>query len=119
MTLLTGLCTVLSTIAVMVSILAVYFSSKALKVAAKGSAKSVSIQKLAMIEADLSETHQLIETLRDSLHKMRSRDGMKRLRAERAAVPDATTNPEAYKQHLRAQLTQAGRLNGKFHLGAT
>jgi hypothetical protein len=118
MLLSTGLATGLSTIACLVSILAAYFAFQALKSAARGSARSVSIQKLTALEADLTETHQLIETLRDSLHKMRSREGMKRLRKERAdAIPDAQSDPGAYKRHLRAQLTTAGKLNGRYHLG--
>ena len=120
MLLSTGLLTGLCTVALLVSILAAYFASRALKFAAQGSARSVSIQKLTALEADLTETHQLIETLRDSLHKMRSRDGMKRLRKERAdAIPDPVADPAGYKQHVRAQLAGAGKLNGRFHLGAS
>ena len=99
------------------SAVAVLFSIRACSIAATGCARSVSLQKLATIEADLTETHQLIESLRASLHRMRSRDASTKRNLEPKG-PDPS-DPVAYKRALRAQLSSAGKLNGRFHLGAS
>jgi len=116
----TGLSTVLSVGALIAAAFAVYLSCVAMRFAARGSASSVSVQKLTKIEAELTETHELIDGLREALHKMRSRAGMKRLRDEREAEqaalpPDAGRDPDGYKRAIRAKLASEGRLNGKFH----
>jgi len=119
----TGLSTGLSVAAVLGSVFAVYLSWTAVRIAARGCAAAVSVQKLTKIEAELTETHELIEGLRESLHKMRSRAGMQRLRAERQAaeddaLPDSKVDPAGYKRAIRARLVSAGKFNGKFHQGS-
>jgi len=112
----TGLSTALTIASLILSALAVYLSWAACRIAASGSASSVSVQKLTKLEGELTETHDLIEGLRESLHKMRSRSGMQRLRAERDnAMPDARTDPDGYKRAQRARILATGRLNAKFH----
>ena len=102
---------------VILSAVAVLFSLKACGIAARGCVRSVSLQKLATLEADLTETHQLIESIRASLHRMRSRDAA----TKRNLVPKGPdlSDPVAYKRALRAQLQSQGKLNGRFHLGTS
>jgi hypothetical protein len=119
----TGLCTVSAGIALLLAVFAVFLSWKAVRIAVAGSAASVAVQKLTRIEADLTDTHELIDGLRESLHKMRSRAGMQRLRDERqverdALPPDSLTDPAGYKRAIRAKLVTQGKLNGKFHSGS-
>lgn len=115
----TALPTILASLACLVSILAAVFAYKAVGIAARGSASSVSVQKLTQIETDLTDTHDMIDGLQTALRKMRARKGMQETRARRAdAIPDPQTDPTGYKTAMRARLAAQGRLNGKFHTGS-
>jgi len=114
----TGLSTVLIIASLILSALAVYLSWAACRIAASGSASSVSVQKLTKLEGELTETHDLIEGLRESLHKMRSRAGMQRLRAEREnEMPDPVRDPAGFKRAQRAKMAAEGKLNARYHTG--
>jgi len=87
------------------SVVAVLLSLRAAWYAARYSAASVSVQQLARIETELTDTRDLIESLRKSLHKMRSRRRMQELREDDDAPP---ADREGLKRQLRAKVGLTG-----------
>ena len=77
----------------------------------KSNTASKSLAKLTKIEAELTEHADSIASLHQTLHKLRSRVGMRELRQREktqdiAAEPDARTDPAGWKQHMRVKLAQ-------------
>jgi len=75
---------------------------------------SLSLKKLTEIETELTEHADSIHSLHTSLHKLRSRIGMRehaeKKRQNGGDVPDSRTDPAGYKQAMRLKLKQEGVL---------
>lgn len=111
-----SLLTALIGVSAMVSLAAIVFSVRAAQIAWRAheyvnekNARSLSIKKLTDIETELTEHADSIESLHKSLHKLRSRIGMRKLAEERKnaeddGMPDPTTHPEEWKTAMRAKL---------------
>lgn len=74
--------------------------------------RSLSLSKLAEIETQLTELTDAYDSLLSSHKKLRSRIGMRAVRADRelreAQIPDAQTDPAGYKRVMRQKL--AGKI---------
>lgn len=70
--------------------------------------RSVSLAKMAHVEASLSELTDAYDALLSSHKKLRSRIGMRAVRAgneaAKAALPDPQTDPAGYKKAMRLKL---------------
>ena len=79
---------------------------------AKKNARSLSLSKLADLEATLTELLDGYNALLESHKKLRSRIGMRENRRKRAngEIPDPTTDPDGWKRAMRLQLRRDGIL---------
>lgn len=69
--------------------------------------RSVTLAKLAEIEAQMTDLTDAYDAILASHKKLRARIGMRAVRAEKEnAVPDAATDPAGYKRAMRLQLQQ-------------
>lgn len=77
---------------------------------------SKTLSELARLSAEVTELGDAYVALMEAHRKLRSRIGMRELRArgQDNKLPD-TTDPGATKRELRAELAKAGKLNAKFH----
>ncbi len=77
---------------------------------------SVSLRKMAEVEATLTDLSDSYEALLESHRKLRSRIGMRKIRQKRQddvnsdSVPSGEAEKARYKAALRAQLQREGRL---------
>lgn len=68
-------------------------------------ARSVTLAKMAHVEASLTELTDAYDALLTSHKKLRSRIGMRHVRENREnAVPDSQTDPAGYKKAMRLKL---------------
>lgn len=78
--------------------------------------RSVSLRRIAEVEATLTELLDSYESLLSSHKKLRARIGMRAARAksgngvDSTQVPSSDADKAAYKAQLRAQLQKEGRL---------
>lgn len=75
----------------------------------KNNTRSASLKQMTDIQVELTEHADSIQALHTSLHKLRSRIGMRKLANERASasddgVPDPNTDPDGYKRAMRAKM---------------
>ena len=78
----------------------------------KKNARSLSLAKLADLEATLTELLDGYNALLESHKKLRSRIGMRENRRRRAngEIPDPTQDPDGWKRAMRLQLKRDGIL---------
>jgi hypothetical protein len=73
-------------------------------------ARSLTLAKMAHVEAALTELTDAYDALLDSHKKLRARIGMRKVRADRkengSDVPDSTVDPAGYKRAMRLKLNQ-------------
>lgn len=103
-------------VAVLFSLFAFFYSLAVARWVYNNNAKSTSLRTLSKLEAEITELSDSVLSLHASLKKLRSRQGMRDLRARRAngsdAVPDWREDPDGYKRAMRLQL-KLGALKGK------
>lgn len=102
------------------TLLSLLFSLYAVWFAHANSAASLSLRKLSKLEAELTEVADSTSTLHETLGKLRSRIGMRELRAKRKngaeePVFDMTTEAgrTQARLHLEAELAKSGRLHAQ------
>lgn len=78
--------------------------------------------KLAALEAEVTDLSDSLATIRDSLKKLRSRQGMRDLREKRKNAPETSSIDESTPEgrdlaraELERELTQKGMLNPNIH----
>ena len=78
--------------------------------------RSLSLRRMAEVEATLTELSDAYDALLKSHKKLRSRIGMRENRARRANgakdddIPDAKTDPDGWKRAMRLKLRREGVL---------
>lgn len=69
---------------------------------------SVSLKRMSKLEAEMTDIVDSVASIHESLRKLRSRVGMRKVRADREnaadVIPDSKTDPAGYKRHMRLQL---------------
>ena len=101
------LSTVISLFALVFAVVAVMYAISAVKFVRTYNKKSVALAKLAELEAELTDQADAISQVNSSLKKLRSRITMRQRREDESNssdVPDASKDPEAWKQHMRQQI---------------
>jgi len=81
--------------------IAAFFTWAAWRSAVRNSVASVTVQKLAWIEAELLETRDLIAGLEHSIRKLRSRMYVRKRRDEADDSEPVPQDRDALKKHLR------------------
>lgn len=98
----------LTIVALFISMLSMRGSMRAYREASIRNVKLVSMKRLTAIETELTEIVDSMSAMHDSLKKLRSRIGMRNLRARRSGgdddLPDSVTEPQAYKAEMRRRL---------------
>lgn len=80
---------------------------------AKTNKRSVSLRRIAELEATLTELSDAYAALLDSHKKLRSRISMRQLREKRgngSDIPDPASDPAGWKRAMRLQLRREGVL---------
>jgi hypothetical protein len=115
--------TVLSTSALVVSLIAAFLAIKSAVAAQQtwqwvknNNKKSVGLTQLTQLHTELTEHADSIGHLNKSLAKLRSRIGMRELRAnghDPDGIPDSLRDPEGYKRAMRLKIFKQGKQNGE------
>ena len=77
--------------------------------------------KVVRLEAEMTEIVDSMVAIREALHKMRSRAGMREYRAKQkeaendAPAADTPEGRDAERAALEAELAKSGRLNARIH----
>ena len=102
------LSTYISLFAVIFAVGAVWYSIVVAKWVARNNKASVTLRQLTNIETELTDHADAIKSLHSSLSKLRSRIGMRMLRAKQdgSGEPDSKTDPQAWKEWKRQQLAE-------------
>lgn len=76
---------------------------------------SASLKQLAEIQTELTDQADTISVLSSSMKKLRSRIGMRELRAKGGdnEIPDSKTDPDGYKRFMRQKLGVGVNINAK------
>lgn len=105
----TELSTIFVLAALALSLIALYISIAAVRFVRYNSSESLSLSKMAKVEASLTELTDSYDALLTSHKKLRSRIGMRKHRGNGEAKddePDSRTDPAAWKRWARLQLHQ-------------
>jgi len=106
--------------AVLIALCALYIAAQATNYAKQctewmqeHNEKSAVIAKLTEFEAEMTMHADLINALRDSMKKLRSRIHMRNLNTDRPSdgPPDPNKDPQAWKAYMNAQLVNGERSN--------
>ena len=97
------LSTILSGFALLIALIAVSMAIYAVGVTREKSVRSISLRRMSKLEAEMTDIVDALATVRESMHKMRSRQNMKRLRNGDALDTDEPTEPEAWYRWARAK----------------
>ena len=116
-TVLAGVACLFALAAWVTSMRAVRYSSDAAEFCQKNNKASVSLKKMTALEIEMTEITDSVGSLHTSLHKLRSRVGMRELAARKAKeqsdeLPDSKTDPEGWKREMRKRLA-AQKVNGE------
>lgn len=113
---------IITAVTVGIAVLALIFSIYSVWFAWSNSAANLSLRKLSKLEAELTELADSTTRLHEMLGKLRSRIGMRELRARRkngADRPEYDMTTEAgrtlARRDLEADLAKSGRLNPRTH----
>ncbi len=103
----------LTLLAFLISILALRASMRALRLAAIRNLRLKAIKRLTALEIELTEVVDSMASMHESLKKLRSRIGMRNLRAKSNGadpdVPDSRTDPDGWKRAMRLKLHNSKR----------
>jgi hypothetical protein len=107
------LSTALSTVpGLLLGLWAVILARRAVAWAKFHNSRNLSLKRLTEIETEMTELSDSVASLHGSLKKLRSRAGMRELRAGQTngqgAIPDAATDPTGYKRAMRLKLKSEG-----------
>lgn len=96
---------------------AVRYASDACEHCEKNNEASVSLRQMTALQVEMTEITDSVKSLHTSLHKLRSRIGMRDLAKRREgeqidALPDSKLDPEGWKREMRKRLHQ-GKLDGR------
>lgn len=114
----------LASIALIFAFLSVVFAARAAadaRLSARYCESENKRAKLVRLEAEITELSDSLESVRESLKKLRSRQGMRDLRERRKNEPEKPTfdnTPEgrdAERAELERELSQRGMLSPKIH----
>lgn len=114
-TVLAGIACLFALAAWVTSRRAVEYGSDAAEFCEKNNKASVTLKRMTALEVEMTEITDSVKSIHTSLHKLRSRIGMRDL-AERKKneqvgdVPDSVDDPEGWKTAMRQKLA-AGKLN--------
>jgi hypothetical protein len=107
------------------SAFALFFSIIACVVAVRGSVMSISLRKITRIQAELTDQADSLASLHEMLRTLRSRIGMRELRARRKGAKNEPEQPEydmtteagrtQARYALEAELARDGRLHSRAH----
>lgn len=116
-TILAGVAALIGVAAFATACKSVKFAKNACDYCEQNNKASVSLRKMTALEVEMTEITDSVSSLHTSLHKLRSRIGMrdlaKRREAEQSdALPDSTVDPEGWKREMRKRLHQ-GQLDGR------
>ena len=99
--------TILSTVAVLIALLAVGVSLRAVLITREKSVRAISLRRMTKLESEMTDLVDSLTAIRKAMHKMRSRQNMQRLRngsdVEEGGEPDAEKEPEAWYRWARAK----------------
>ena len=100
--------------AILASVFAFLIANQARRFVWTQNKRSVGLKRLTEIETELTEAVDSIQSLHDSLRKLRARVGMREARAAKAAngsgIPDSTDDPAGYKRAMRLKLRSEGKM---------
>lgn len=103
-----SLSTMISVIALVVALLSVWYAVAAMKYMQQYNKSSVTLRELTKLQTELTEHADSIAHLHESLAKLRSRVGMRKLREKNKdngdGLPDSKTDPEAWKAAMRLRI---------------
>ena len=102
-----ALCAFATGFAVFFSIRATQFAKSCVEWIDQNNKRAVTLKKIAEIETELTEVRDAIDAYGTQLKKLRSREGMRKLRESRKTAddePDPQQDPDAWKRHMRQKL---------------
>lgn len=116
-TILAGIACLFGLAAWVTSHRAVKYASDACEFCEKNNKASVSLKKMTALEVEMTEITDSVGSLHTSLHKLRSRIGMRDLAKRRKEedsneLPDPAVDRDGWKREMRKQLA-AQKANGE------
>lgn len=110
-TILAGIGTLIAVAAWSTAYDAARLSRKALDYCINNNKTSTSLKKMTELEVEMTEITDSVKSIHTSLHKLRSRIGMRDLAKRREeeqidALPDSKLDPEGWKREMRKRLHQ-------------
>lgn len=109
------LSTIVAAAALIASVISVVIALVALSITKKKSVRSISLRRMTLLEAEMTEITDSLAAVRAAMHKIRSRQNMAALRSERGTAQTTgyengePTDPDAWYKWARAKhLTNKG-----------
>lgn len=106
MELSTVLSTIIASVALVCSLTAVVLGYVAIRITQVRSVRSISLRRMAKLEGEMTDTIDALHAVRESMHKMRSRQNMQKLRSNGKVehnADDEPTDPEEWHRWATAK----------------